>query len=211
MRIILTILIFLSFTYAKDETKRMDLIDIPFKEASMLEGYSSFMDIEVHTKTITKDEAESYFDEDLTSDKIYPVLTRITNNSRQKVLIYSTSSKLNTELSPLELQTIIEPYQKSVATKFALWGAVGNVISFGMRVANGADDKEDAEAQAYMEEIRNEFYKKSLKQTLLYPGDTISGFVFFDKEKVSQNNNLEVQMQFMNSLKKYTLESKVLN
>ncbi|WP_419765071.1 MAG: hypothetical protein ACNI28_01395 [Arcobacter sp.] len=210
MKIILTILLFFAFSYATDETKRMNLINIPFKEASMLEGYSSFMNVDIHTKTINENEQESYFDEDLTSDNIYAVLARITNNSQEKVLVYTMDARLNNDVLALNLQTIIEPYQKNVAAKGALWGTIGNVISFGMRVASGADDKEAAEAQAYMEEIRNEFYKKSLKETLLYPGDTTSGFIFFDKNKISDNNNFSVQMQFMNSLQRYTLESSIL-
>ena len=210
MRIILPLLLFFAFSYATDETKRMNLINIPFKEASMLEGYSSSMNVDIHTKTINENEQESYFDEDLTSDNIYPVLARITNNSQEKVLVYTMDARLNNDVLALNLQTIIEPYQKDVAVKGVLWGTVGNIISFGMRVASGADDKEAAEAQAYMEEIRNEFYKKTLKQTLLYPGDTTAGFIFFDKSKLSNDNTFSVQVQFMNSLQRYTLESPIL-
>ena len=209
MKLIISLLLVVSFVFSKDE-KRMDLIDIPFKEASMLEGYSNVKGIDIHARVINEDEQESYFDEDLTSDGIYPVLTRITNNSKSKVLVYSVDATLNKRLLTLPLQKIIEPYQKKVALKGALLGAVGNVISFGMRVASGADDKEAAEAQAYIEEIRNEFYSKSLKEQLLYPGDTISGFVFFDNKKLKGDNQLAIKMQFMNSLKKYNLETKIL-
>ncbi|NOR57648.1 MAG: hypothetical protein GQ474_03910 [Sulfurimonas sp.] len=208
MKQIILILLTCSISLIAANKKIMEVVDIPFKEASMLKGYTEFMDISIYAKTVDEDTQESYFDEELEDDGTYPVLVYITNDSRKKVVVYAKDSTLN-GLAQTNLREIITPYQSGVLTSKAVFATLFNVTSLGMRMADGGDKMADGHAQAHVEEIRNEFYSKTLKQTLLYPGDTIVGFMFFDAKKVNKDGSINMKMQFMDSLEKYDIKTKV--
>jgi len=214
MKHILILIMMTSFVFGGD-AKQIEVIDLPFKEATMLKGYSEVMDISIHAKSISEDLQESYFDQDLTDDNVYPVLVRITNNSMKKVLLHSMDAKLISQefkLNRYPLENVITPYQESIIRNNAILGTIGNFTTLGMRLGSGDAEADSGDAQARSEAIRNEFYKKSLKEKLLYPGDTISGFVFFNIKEKNQENlkaSLNVKMQFMNSLRKYDLKTDI--
>ena len=207
MKYLILILLTCSISFANTD-KIMEVVDIPFKEATMLKGYTEFMDVAIYAKTINDDKQELYFEEEVEDEGIYPVLVYITNNSKEKVIIFSKDGVLD-QMPQIGITEIIKPYQSSVLTSKAVFATVFNITSFGMRMADGGDKMADGHAQAHVEEIRNEFYTKTLKQTLLYPGDSIVGFMFFDSLRVKDNSTLWIQMQFLNSLQKHDLKTKV--
>lgn len=208
MKHILIILIACAISVADSGDKIREVIDIPFKEATMIKGHTDFMDITIYAKTIDEDTQEDYFDEEIEDDGTYPVLVYITNESRKKVHIYTKDATLDNQ-SQKNLRSIIEPYQSSVLTSKAVFSTLANITSLGMRIAGGGDKMADGHAQAQVEEIRNEFYAKSIKESLLYPGDTILGFMFFDEKQANKDGTINMKIQFMDSVKKYDLITKV--
>lgn len=226
MKLILALL-FLSIVPSQifaEEANRFDVIDIPFKEASMLEGFSTIKGVAIHAKIIDKNTQDSYFDENLSSDNIYPVLVRITNDSKRKVVVYSQDSMIKSAggaYKPLAMQPVIELYQRNATALRSAFNAMGTITTLGMSTIGGEVSehaKYAAEIQSIKEEIRNLFYKKALHERMLYPGDTISGFLFFDNAKSKETKQLPIQgevrlnvsLQFMRSLKKYDVETTVV-
>jgi len=208
MKYLILLLLTCIMLFANANKKIMNVVDIPFKEATMFNDYTNFMDVSIYAKTINDDMQKNFFEEEVEDDGIYPVLVYITNNSKEKVIIYAKDGVLN-QMPQIQLHSIIKPYQNSVLTSKTVFATLANISSLGMRIADGGDKMADGHAQAHIEEIRNEFYRKSIKETLLYPGDTISGFLFFDKKELREKNTISMQIQFMNSIKKYTLESTI--
>lgn len=208
MKYLLIILLVYVISNAETTDKIREVVDIPFKEASMINSHTEFMGVTIYAKTIDEDTQENYFYEEVEDDGSYPVLLYITNESREKVLVYTKDATLD-NLKQKSLRSIIEPYQSSVLTSKAVFATLANISSFGLRMASGGDEMADGHAQSQIEEIRNEFYAKSIKETLLYPGDTILGFMFFDEKQANKNGNINMKIQFMNSLKKYDLKTKV--
>lgn len=208
MKYLVLLLLTCIVIFANANKKIMNVVDIPFKEATMFNDYTNFMDISIYAKTINDDMQKSFFEEEIEDENIYPVLVYITNDSKEKVIIYAKDALLN-QIPQMPLQGIIEPYQNSVLTSKTVFATLANVSSLGMRMADGGDKMADGHAQAHVEEIRNEFYDKTLKEALLYPGDTVIGFMFYDLSRVYEAPTLLIPIQFLDSIKKYDLKTKV--
>jgi len=75
------------------------------------------------------------------------------------------------------------------------------VMSFGIsQLVHGS--QHSAVVQTYVEEIRNIFFHKALNEKILYPGETLAGFVFFDKKQIGEGETLIIPVQELNSIQK---------
>ncbi len=201
MKYLLLILIMISVSVMADYKKRLEVVDLPFSEATMLENNINYKDVVIHAKKITEDEEESFFNETLLSDGFVPIFVSVTNNSREKVTVYGSQTNIG-DSKNLNVQLLLDKYQ--VGHLAGLKTAVV-IMSFGMQSVMGGGAHE-AENQGYDEAKKNNFNDKSLHTKLLYPGDTISGIVYFSEEAFDKSNKLEIPLQVMNSISKEIVE-----
>ena len=201
MKKIFLILMILSTSILADYKKWLEVRDVPFQEASMLSNFSEYKNIAFHARGISKAEIKSFFNESLTKDGFVPILVTITNNSRGKVVVYGTFLKLD-GVKHIGINPLLAKYQ------VGRWEGLKTAVAFlslGMSKVMPGAELQEAESQGYDEARRNNFSNKSLPTELLYPGDTIRGFVFFDKKSFNKNGSLQVPIQFMNT----TIKEKV--
>lgn len=211
----LLILIFISsysLIFAENlKSVRVEVSPIPFKDASMIQSSQSYDNIYLNAQIIDDiDLQKGYFDENLSSDKIIPVLVYITNYNKQKIVVngLETSLILNGEnLKRIEPKNVINSYISKLQAKFTAINVGMGIWSLGIFNLVGASDADEI---AFIEDIRNIFYNKTLKHKVLLPGETTSGFVYFTKEKdIKKEGTFNIPIEYTNSLKKVSVSANI--
>lgn len=126
--------------------------------------------------TITRGQQKQLFAADLERRGILPVLISGVNTGRHKVLVHGRGVKIwqsGGTLEPLALEAVMAVIQGKNGFRAE---EILNVISLGA----GSGDLSNLKQQRD-EAIRTGLLNKSLTETVLFPGQSFSGFVFFDK------------------------------
>lgn len=202
MKYIFIVFILFSIVVFADYKERLEVMDIPFQEASMMSKYTEHNGIALHAKVINNEEEKNFFNETLSKDGFVPILITVTNNSKDKITIYGANI-VQKDTQKIELQTLLDKYQVGFLKGLK---SVINVLSFGIQSMTPGGAAHEAENQGYDEAKKNNFNDKSIHTDLLYPGDTISGFVYFDKKTFDKSKNIIIPIQMMDSYVKEKIE-----
>ena len=196
MKNLLLLLILMTLSVFADYKERLEVVDIPYKEATMLENSTNYNNVILQAREVTEEEITNFFNESLMDDGFVPVLITVTNNSESKVSIYGSLSSIK-DVEKIDVQNLLAKYQ--VGRLKGLKTAI-NILTLGIQSVTPGGAAHEAENQGYDEAKKNNFNDKSLHSELLYPGDTISGFVYFDKNGFDKTKQIVIPIQFMDSV-----------
>lgn len=148
---------------------------VDVRDASLIPGAVAQSGLTVAAQHYTGTGEGALFSVDLKAKRIVAIQITISNHSGVKVLLDSRMRAVSLEpLSGTELYRRTERSATGV-------GVALNILSFGMSTSLLVQDSEAAN-----EAVAANFYRKSLREKVLQPGESVGGFVFFDSEALSK-------------------------
>ena len=175
----------------------------PYYDPELDSNSVTVQNVVVSSKVISKNQQEQVFASNLDRMDIIPVLVSIVNNNKSKVLVHGMSAKIiepEQEIEPLNIEQVIE-------------GIKGNHEFTGMKIANvislgaGSGDINNL-SQQRDEAIRNNILTRLLPETVLLPGQSTSGFVFFYKKNLTESSpKISFDIQMMDILSYQTINA----
>lgn len=192
-----------------DEMKALR-VPIPYRDASMIEGAVALQSAVVAVEYADKKMQERMFARKL-DKKFYPILVRVTNESDQRLLVKAPGSSLiagGNELEPHQIHHVYDNLIKTSKTARAL----GSIITLGLSNLSGGNNavmvRNDGE---FNEPLVQNMYNKTLKLSIVEPGDTLSGFLFFDNTASNEKRaELLLPLQYLNTTETFILEVPIL-
>ena len=192
-----------------DEMKALR-VPIPYRDASMIEGAVALQSAVVAVEYADKKMQERVFARKL-DKKFYPILVRVTNESDQRLLVKAPDSSLivgGNELEPHQIHHVYDNLIKTSKTARAF----GSIITLGLSNLSGGNNavmvRNDGE---FNEPLVQNMYNKTLKLSIVEPGDTLSGFLFFDNNASNEKKaELLLPLQYLNTTETFILEVPIL-
>ena len=150
---------------------------VDVQDASLIPGAVSQSGLTVAARHYTHTGEDALFAVDLKEARVVAVQLTVSNHSGVKLLLGAGVHAQS--LLPLNGVELFRRTERS--TKGS--GALLNVLSLGRGTTALRLDTEAAN-----EAVAANFYRKSLREKVLQPGESVSGFVFFDSEALSKLN-----------------------
>ena len=90
--------------------------------------------------------------------------------------------------------------------------ALGSIVTLGLSNLLGGNNAVMVQYDGDInEQLVQNMYNKSLKFSIVESGDTLSGFLFFDKKaSKGKKNELTLPLQYLNSVETFVVEVSVL-
>ncbi len=192
-----------------DEMKALN-IPIPYRDASMIEGAVALRSAVVGVEYVDKKMQERMFARKL-NKKFYSILVRVTNESDQRLLVKAPDSSLiagGNEVEPHQIHNVFKNLIKTSKTGRAF----GSIMTLGLSNLLGGNNavmvRNDGE---FNEPLVQNMYNKTLKLSIVEPGDTLSGFLFFDNNASNDKEaELVLPLQYLNTTETFILEVPIL-
>lgn len=150
---------------------------VDVRDASLIPGAVEQSGLTVAAQHYNHTGEDALFSVDLKGRRIVAIQITISNHSGVKVLLDSRIKAAS--LEPLSGKELYRRTERSATGV----GVMLNILSFGMSTSLLVQDSEAAN-----EAVAANFYRKSLREKVLQPGESVSGFVFFDSEALSKVN-----------------------
>lgn len=192
-----------------DEIKALN-IPIPYRDASMIEGAVALRSAVVAVEYADKKMQERMFARKL-DKKFYPILVRVTNESDQRLLVKAPDSSLIAGVNEVEPHQIHNVFENLIKTS-KTGRAFGSIITLGLSNLLGGNNavmvRNDGE---FNEPLVQNMYNKALKLSIVEPGDTLSGFLFFDTNASNEKKaELLLPLQYLNNTETFIVEVSTL-
>ena len=141
--------------------------ELPFRDASMMENAVTRYGISIAVTMADQDLQKDMFASSLEANGYIPLLVTVTNNAPQKVLLRAQETLLMTKAGQVS-QTDADTLKKDIRDKASIGSAIG--VPGNMY---------ELLTKQMKEAVNTNFFKKSLREGVVYPGQSVSGFVFF--------------------------------
>ena len=192
-----------------DEIKALN-VPIPYRDASMMEGAVALRSAVVAVEYADRKMQKRMFSRRIDKD-FYPVLIRVTNDSDQRLLVKAPDTHLisqNDKFEPEQIHRVFNGLIKTGKTGRAL----GSIVTLGISNLVGSNNAVMVQYDSELNEpLVQNMYNKSLKFSIVESGDTLSGFLFFDKRaSKGKKTELSLPLQYLNSVETFAVEVPVL-
>ena len=188
-----------------DEIKALN-VPIPYRDASMMEGAVALRSAVVAVEYADRKMQKRMFSRRIDKD-FYPVLIRVTNDSDQRLLVKAPDTHLisqNDKFEPEQIHRVFNGLIKTGKTGRAL----GSIVTLGISNLVGSNNAVMVQYDSEINEpLVQNMYNKSLKFSIVESGDTVSGFLFFEK-KAGKGKKIELSLplQYLNSVETFVVE-----
>ena len=188
-----------------DEIKALN-VPIPYRDASMMEGAVALRSAVVAVEYADRKMQKRMFSRRIDKD-FYPVLIRVTNDSDQRLLVKAPDTHLisqNDMFEPEQIHRVFNGLIKTGKTGRAL----GSIVTLGISNLVGSNNAVMVQYDSEINEpLVQNMYNKSLKFSIVESGDTVSGFLFFEK-KAGKGKKIELSLplQYLNSVETFVVE-----
>lgn len=145
---------------------------INVRDASLVPGVVTQAGLSLAAEKYLAPALDGQFSVDLAGARIVPVQLTVSNNSRVKILVSRQVRMGASGPQPLTGAQLFERTERSAKGS----GVLLNIMSLGAATSGLRQDTETAN-----EAVAANFHLKSLRDSVLLPGETVSGFVFFDE------------------------------
>ena len=192
-----------------DEIKALS-VPIPYRDASMIEGAIALRSAVVGVEYADKKMQKRMFARRVDKD-FYPLLIRVTNDSDQRLLVKAPDTYLLSQSTKIEPQQIHHVFNGLIKTG-KTGRALGSIVTLGLSNLLGGNNAVMVQYDGDINEpLVQNMYNKSLKFSIVESGDTLSGFLFFDKKaSKGKKNELSLPLQYLNSVETFAVEVPVL-
>ncbi len=169
--------------------------ELPFRDASMMENSVTKYGISIAATRVEKSMQKEMFASNLESNGYISLLVTVTNNAPQKVLVRAHESLIVS--GDLQVpQTDADRIKKKFRGKASVGPALGAPPPVYENLKKMMKDA-----------VNTTFFKKSLREGILHPGQSVSGFVFFDKTSWPVGEkNLRVVFQTLRKLNNFEID-----
>jgi hypothetical protein len=150
---------------------------VDVQDASLIPGAVEQSGLTVAAQHYARTGEDALFSVDLKEARIIAVQLTVSNHSGVKVLLGNHIRAMS-----LESMTGVELFRRTERSATGV-GTFLNVLSLGRGTTALRLD-----TAAANEAVAANFYRKSLREKVLQPGESVSGFVFFDSEALSKVN-----------------------
>lgn len=187
-----------------DEIKALN-VPIPYRDATMMEGAVALRSAVVAVEYADRKMQKRMFSRRIDKD-FYPVLIRVTNDSDQRLLVKAPDTYLisqNDKFEPEQIHRVFNGLIKSGKTGRAL----GSIVTLGISNLVGSNNAVMVQYDSdFNEPLVQNMYNKSLKFSIVESGDTVSGFLFFEK-KAGKGKKIElsVPLQYLNNVETFVV------
>ena len=187
-----------------DEIKALN-VPIPYRDATMMEGAVALRSAVVAVEYADRKMQKRMFSRRIDKD-FYPVLIRVTNDSDQRLLVKAPDTYLisqNDKFEPEQIHRVFNGLIKSGKTGRAL----GSIVTLGISNLVGSNNAVMVQYDSdFNEPLVQNMYNKSLKFSIVDSGDTVSGFLFFEK-KAGKGKKIElsVPLQYLNNVETFVV------
>jgi len=188
-----------------DEIKALN-VPIPYRDATMMEGAVALRSAVVAVEYADRKMQKRMFSRRIDKD-FYPVLIRVTNDSDQRLLVKAPETYLisqNDKFEPEQIHRVFNGLIKTGKTGRAL----GSIVTLGISNLVGGNNAVMVQYDGDINEpLVQNMYNKSLKFSIVESGDTVSGFLFFEK-KAGKGKKIELSLplQYLNSVETFVVE-----
>ena len=188
-----------------DEIKALN-VPIPYRDATMMEGAVALRSAVVAVEYADRKMQKRMFSRRIDKD-FYPVLIRVTNDSDQRLLVKAPETYLisqNDKFEPEQIHRVFNGLIKTGKTGRAL----GSIVTLGISNLVGGNNAVMVQYDGNINEpLVQNMYNKSLKFSIVESGDTVSGFLFFEK-KAGKGKKIELSLplQYLNSVETFVVE-----
>ena len=178
---------------------------IAFREAFEREGAVNVNGLLVKAQIPGRKEQKRLFAFNLNRKELTPVLITVTNKSRRSVMVETSSTRFGVK-KPLSIDHVWKNLYKGV------WGRIlaANVFSFGLMNLSGGNKVILNKKQMKNEAIRIALYEKSFHQSIVAPGSTVMGYLFFEGKKAEQAGTIELKAQNLDQVSYFKIQVKVI-
>ena len=192
-----------------DEIKALN-VPIPYRDASMMEGAVALRSAVVAVEYADRKMQKRMFSRRIDKN-FYPVLIRVTNDSDQRLLVKAPDAYLLSQSDKIEPQQIHHVFNGLIKTG-KTGRALGSIVTLGLSNLLGGNNAVMVQYDGDINEpLVQNMYNKSLKFSIVESGDTLSGFLFFDKRaSKGKKNELSLPLQYLNSVETFAVEVPVL-
>ena len=187
-----------------DEIKALN-VPIPYRDASMMEGAVALRSAVVAVEYADRKMQKRMFSRRIDKN-FYPVLIRVTNDSDQRLLVKAPDTHLisqNDKFEPEQIHRVFNGLIKTGKTGRAL----GSIVTLGISNLVGSNNAVMVQYDSEINEpLVQNMYNKSLKFSIVESGDTVSGFLFFEK-KAGKGKKIElsVPLQYLNNVETFVV------
>ncbi len=178
---------------------------IAFREAFESEGAVNVNGLLVKAEIPDRKEQKRLFAFNLDRKGMTPVLIIVTNKSKRSVMVETCSTRLGVK-KPLSIEHVWKNLYKNDWSKLLF----ANVFSFGLVNLSGGRKAILNWKQMKNESMRIALYEKSFHQSVVAPGATVMGYLFFNGEKAEQAETIELKMQNLNQVSYFKIQVKVI-
>lgn len=178
-----------------DEAKALNQ-KLPFRDASTMEGATTKYKISIAVTGVDEDIQEIYFSDPLESQGYIPLLVTITNNAPQDVLVRSLETVLvsGDKIIP---QADADLLKKKVRNSVTTFPGINEPVP-------SVDNREMMKTSA----VNSIFFKQALREDIVHSGQSITGFVFFDKATYPEGTKkLRLEFQTLRKLQYFNIDA----
>lgn len=151
------------------------------RDAAMLPGAQQAGGLAAAAARYRNPREGGYFSSDLEGARIVPVQVTVTNGSRVKALLRADARVGSGGLMPLAGAEVFRRTERSISAG----GIVKNIFSLGFNTGNIQRSLAGAN-----EALAANYQLKSMRDRVLGPGESLSAFLFFDREQLAAAGNL---------------------
>ena len=183
--------------------------ELDFFEADWMDNHSITRDIILGASWVNQDDQENYLGEIIFSDKklnkklnnkgnvkneIAVLLVVITNNSKYRIIFDgSSTSIINAEKNKIQ-KSEFEDVIKKFNFKAGRFGkAISEISTLGIASSKGYDEMR-------IGSIRSNLLKKSIKKTIIEPGESSSSLLFIPASLINNNSIISIPIQNLRRL-----------
>tara|TARA_Y100000768_G_C23943435_1_gene666348 strand:- start:131 stop:841 length:711 start_codon:yes stop_codon:yes gene_type:complete len=183
--------------------------ELEFYEADWLENYTTKRDISLGVEWFTESNQEAYLGQIIYSDKklsrklrnkgrdkddIAVLFVVMTNNSRYRILFDGSSANITDSKNQITEGSKIEKVIKKFKYKYNRGGkAFVKIATLGFGGTKGFDEMR-------LGSIRSNLLNKSLKKTIIEPGESYTGLFFIPVSSIKDDSMIQIPIQNLKRL-----------
>ena len=169
---------------------------LPFRDASTMEEATTKYKLSIAVTGVSEDLQETYFSDELEPQGYVPLLVTITNNATQDVLVRSLDTVIvagDKTIKPSDADILKKKVRESVTTFPGINEPVPRV-----------DNRHMMRTSA----VNSIFFKQALREDIVHSGQSVTGFVFFDKATYPAGvKKLRLEFQTLRKLQYFNIDA----
>ncbi|WP_321778408.1 hypothetical protein [Sulfurimonas sp.] len=178
-----------------DEAKALNQ-KLPFRDASMMEDSTTKYKISIAVTGVSEEMQETYFSDELEPKGYVPLLVTITNNASQDVLVRSLETVIVVGNKTVK-QSNADLLKKTIRNSVTTFPGINEPVAM-------VDNRQMMKTSA----VNSIFFKQALREDIVHSGQSITGFVFFDKVKYPvEDKKLRIEFQTLRKLQYFNIDA----